>query len=49
MPGAEHPADCGMWHEAYLRSEAIINAEDHFWKNDPAEDGIGRVNGPILR
>ncbi len=42
--GAEHPADYTMWYEAYLRSEAIINAADHFWKNDPAEDGIGLMD-----
>ncbi len=42
--GAEHPTDCAMWFDAYLRSEAIINAADHFWKNDPAEDGIGLMD-----
>lgn len=42
--GAEHPTDCAMWFDAYLRSEAIINAADHFWQNDPAEDGIGLMD-----
>lgn len=42
--GAEHPTDCGMWFDAYLRSEAIMNAADHFWKNDPAEDGVGLMD-----
>ncbi len=38
---APHPQDCEMWYDAYLRSDAIINAADHFWKNDSAEDGVG--------
>lgn len=42
--GAEHPTDCAMWFDAYLRSEAIINAADHFWKNDPAPDGTGLMD-----
>ena len=42
--GAEHPTDCAMWFDAYLRSEAIINAADHFWKNDPAADGRGLMD-----
>ena len=39
--GAEHPTDCAIWFDAYLRSDAIINAAEHFWKDDKAEDGIG--------
>lgn len=39
--GAPHPQDCAMWFDAYLRSDAIINAADHFWKDDSAEDGVG--------
>lgn len=42
--GAEHPSDCAMWFDAYLKSDAIINAADHFWKNDPAGDGIGLMD-----
>ena len=42
--GAEHPTDCAIWFEAYLRSDAIINAADHFWKNDPAADGRGLMD-----
>jgi len=39
--GAFHPTDCTMWFDAYLRSDAIINAAEHFWNNDKAQDGIG--------
>lgn len=39
--GAAHPTDCAMWFDAYLRSDAIIHAAEHFWKDDKAEDGIG--------
>ena len=39
--GAPHPTDCAIWFDAYLRSEAIIHAAEHFWKDDKAEDGIG--------
>ena len=42
--GAAHPTDCAMWFDAYLRSDAVINAADHFWKNDPAADGIGLMD-----
>ncbi|GFI15749.1 hypothetical protein IMSAG249_00323 [Lachnospiraceae bacterium] len=42
--GAMHPSDCAMWFDAYLKSDAIINAADHFWQNDPAEDGIGLMD-----
>ncbi|MDO5423730.1 MAG: cellulase family glycosylhydrolase [Eubacteriales bacterium] len=42
--GGEHPSDCAMWFDAYLRSEAIINAAEHFWKNDKAEDGVGLMD-----
>lgn len=42
--GAAHPTDCAMWFDAYLRSGAIINAADHFWRNDPAEDGVGLMD-----
>ena len=33
-----------MWFDAYLRSDAIINAAEHFWNNDKAEDGIGLID-----
>lgn len=42
--GADHPEDCAMWFDAYLRSDAIINAADHFWNNDSAEDGTGLMD-----
>lgn len=42
--GADHPSDCAMWFDAYLRSDAIINAAEHFWKNDKAADGIGLID-----
>ena len=42
--GAAHPSDCAMWFDAYLRSDAIINAAEHFWNNDKAEDGIGLID-----
>mgnify|MGYP004533686411 FL=1 len=42
--GAFHPNDCAMWFDAYLRSDAIINAADHFWKNDKADDGKGLMD-----
>ncbi len=42
--GADHPQDCAMWFDAYLRSDAIINAADHFWKNDKAGDEIGLMD-----
>lgn len=31
----------GVWSDAYLGSPAVSRAFDHFWKNDPAPDGIG--------
>jgi len=30
-----------VWSDAYISSEAIQRAFDHFWANDPAEDGVG--------
>lgn len=42
--GAEHPSDCAMWFDAYLRSDAVIHAADHFWRNDRAEDGTGLID-----
>ena len=42
--GAYHPDNCTMWYEAYLSSEAIIKAADHFWANTPASDGIGLLD-----
>lgn len=42
--GARHPEECAIWFEAYLSSDAINNAADHFWKNDPAEDGVGLLD-----
>ena len=42
--GKTHPDNCTMWYDAYLQSEAIIAAADHFWKNDQAPDNIGLVD-----
>lgn len=42
--GAAHPEHCTMWYEAYLQSDAIIRAADNFWKNVPAEDGVGLLD-----
>ncbi|MCI9440181.1 MAG: glycoside hydrolase family 5 protein [Ruminococcus sp.] len=42
--GAYHPEGCNMWYDAYLQSEAIIRAADHFWANKAAEDGIGLLD-----
>jgi len=42
--GLPHPDNCTMWYEAYLQSEAVIRAADNFWKNAPAEDGIGLLD-----
>ena len=42
--GAYHPDNCTLWYEAYLSSEAIIKAADHFWANTPASDGIGLLD-----
>ena len=42
--GAYHPDNCNLWYEAYLSSEAIINAADHFWANTPASDGVGLLD-----
>lgn len=42
--GACHPADCTMWYDAYLRSEAVIKAADHFWENRKASDGTGLLD-----
>lgn len=42
--GAYHPADCKMWYEAYLQSEAVIQAADRFWENALATDGIGLLD-----
>lgn len=42
--GADHPSDCAMWFDAYLKSDAIINAAEHFWKNDKAADGVGLMD-----
>ena len=39
--GAFHPAQCNLWYEAYLKSDAIIKAADNFWADTPAEDGVG--------
>lgn len=30
-----------LWSDAYLFSEAVQRAFDHFWANDPAPDGVG--------
>lgn len=42
--GMPHPESCTMWYDAYLQSEAIIRAADNFWKNTPAEDGVGLLD-----
>ena len=42
--GASHPEDCTMWYDAYLRSDAIIQAADCFWANTRALDGIGLLD-----
>ena len=42
--GLPHPANCTMWYDAYLQSEAVIRAADHFWENAPAEDGVGLLD-----
>lgn len=42
--GAPHPENCTMWYEAYLQSDAVINAADNFWRNAPASDGIGLID-----
>lgn len=42
--GLPHPANCTMWYNAYLESEAIIRAADNFWANVPAEDGVGLLD-----
>lgn len=42
--GAYHPEGCTMWYEAYLQSDAIINAADNFWANRQAEDGVGLLD-----
>lgn len=39
--GLPHPENCSLWYEAYLQSDAIIRAADHFWANTPAADGVG--------
>lgn len=46
--GAYHPSDCAMWFDAYLRSDAIIHAADHFWNNDKAADGIGLMDHYVI-
>jgi endoglycosylceramidase len=30
-----------MWSDAYLKSEAVHTAIDHFWSNSPGPDGVG--------
>lgn len=42
--GLSHPADCTLWYDAYLRSEAVIRAADNFWANAPAPDGVGLLD-----
>ncbi len=42
--GAYHPENCTMWYEAYLQSDAIIQATDRFWANKEASDGIGLLD-----
>ncbi len=42
--GACHPENCTLWYEAYLSSDAIIQAADHFWANTPASDGTGLLD-----
>ena len=42
--GAYHPENCTLWYEAYLSSDAIIRAADHFWANSPASDGAGLLD-----
>ena len=42
--GLPHPENCTMWYDAYLQSEAVIRAADNFWKNAPAEDGVGLLD-----
>lgn len=42
--GLPHPENCTIWYNAYLESEAIIRAADHFWENAPAEDGTGLLD-----
>ena len=42
--GADHPTDCAMWFDAYLRSDAIIHAAEHFWNDDKAPDGFGLMS-----
>lgn len=42
--GLPHPKHCTLWYNAYLESDAIIRAADHFWANTPAEDGVGLLD-----
>ena len=42
--GLPHPANCDLWYQAYLSSDAIIRAADNFWANKPAADGIGLLD-----
>ena len=42
--GLPHPEHCTIWYQAYLESEAIIRAADHFWANAPASDGVGLLD-----
>ena len=42
--GAPHPEGCTLWYEAYIVSQAVINAADAFWANAPAPDGVGLLD-----
>lgn len=39
--GLPEPEKGHIWSEAYLSSQAVQRAFDHFWANDAASDGIG--------
>ncbi|MEM2929451.1 MAG: cellulase family glycosylhydrolase [Thermoproteota archaeon] len=39
--GLPEPEGGLVWSDAYLNSEAVQRAFDHFWSNDPALDAVG--------
>lgn len=40
IDGKEHTTGA-IWSDAYMLSEAVQTAFDHFWNNTPASDGVG--------
>lgn len=42
--GAAYEEPLFVWAEGYFTGEAVHAAQDHFWANDPAGDGVGLID-----